>query len=263
MKLYQVDAFTREAFAGNPAGVWIGPEFPSNALMQAIAMEMNVSETAFVQIGKSGYAIRYFTPTREVPLCGHATLASAHILHEQGVIADAEDVVLQAANDTLTVSVQAGWVKMRFPVYALSRLDDLRVLEHVLGMPVIEAYRSDNGWLVARLPDENSLSALNPDFQVIQERALDMVVATATSASPTYDFSVRVFCNPEWGIREDPVTGSANCILAPYWNKELQKTVFNSRQLSQRGGELKVKLREGSVEIMGQAKTVFTITAGI
>lgn len=263
MKLYQVDAFTREAFKGNPAGVWVGETFPPDAFMQSIAAEINASETAFVQIGKSGYAIRYFTPTREVPLCGHATLASAHILRELGIVAEAEPFVLRAARDNLTISVEGGWVKMLFPVYALSRLDDRKPLERALGARVIEAYGTRDNWIVARLPDEQSLLECRPDFAAIQESNIDILAATAQSASPAYDFSVRVFCNPSWGIREDPVTGSANCILAPYWQAELNKTSFASRQLSQRGGELKVRLCAEGVEIMGQARTVFVIEADV
>ena len=263
MKLYQVDAFTKEAFKGNPAGVWVGGKFPPDALMQSLAMEMSVSETAFVQIDRSGYAIRYFTPTREVPLCGHATLASAHLLRELGMVAEAEPFVLRASRNDLTISVESGWVKMMFPVYALSRMDDLTPLERSLGARVIEAYRTEDNWIVARLPDEKSLLECRPDFSAIQENAIDILAATAQSASPAYDFSVRVFCNPSWGILEDPVTGSANCILAPYWHAELKKTSFASRQLSQRGGELKVRLCAEGVEIMGQAKTVFVIEARV
>lgn len=263
MKLYQVDAFTREAFKGNPAGVWIGEEFPPDALMQSIAAEINASETAFVRIGTGGYAIRYFTPTCEVPLCGHATLASAHLLRELGVVAEAESFVLRASRDNLTVSVEGGWVKMMFPVYALSRLDDLGPFERALGARVIEAYGTGDNWIVARLPDEKSLLECRPDFPAIQKNNIDILAATTQSVSPAYDFSVRVFCNPSWGILEDPVTGSANCILAPYWHAELKKTSFSSRQLSRRGGELKVRLCAEGVEIMGQARTVFAIEADI
>ncbi len=267
MKLYQVDAFTAEPFKGNPAGVWIGEEFPADALMQSMAMEMNVSETAFVQIGEHGHAIRYFTPTREVPLCGHATLASAHILREQGIVAEAEPFVLRAGQKELPVSVRDGRVKMAFPADRLVPLEDAGFLEGILGLPVLAALRNESGsannWILARVADEYSLLQARPDFPAIQKQGIELIAATARAGGPGYDFAVRVFCNPDWGILEDPVTGSANCVLAPYWSAELGKTDLASRQLSQRGGELNIALRGPEVEIMGRARTVFVIEAKV
>lgn len=260
MKLYQVDAFTNEAFKGNPAGVWIGEQFPDERIMQRIAAEMNVSETAFVACGKEDYWIRYFTPTREVPLCGHATLASAHVLHELGYAPDSGNVTLRATEAELPVSVSGGRVRMSFPAYTISPLESFASLEAVLGAPVEEAFRSENGWIVARLPDEQALVHARPDFPAIEA---DLIAATAISSLERYDYSVRVFCHPSFGIGEDPVTGAAQCILAPYWSGQLGKKRLFSRQLSMRGGEMEANLHLDKITIVGQAVTVFTINVHV
>ncbi len=260
MRLYQVDAFIHKVFKGNPAGVWVGEKFPPTNMMQAIAAEMNLSETAFVERGKTGYRIRYFTPAREVPLCGHATLASAHILHELGEITDGVPFILEAAEQNLSISVDSGWIAMEFPVYRLLAIEDPRYLEPLVGARVVEAFKSENNWIVARLADENILYSATPDFQAIQKSdAAALIAATTTSSLPEYDYSVRVFCNPAYGIEEDPVTGVAQCVLAPYWQAELKKNTFFSRQISKRGGEMKVTMLADTVKITGQAVTVFTL----
>ena len=261
MKLYQVDAFTSTVFRGNPAGVWVGEEFPSVHTMQSIAAEINASETAFIQ-RQSGatYNIRYFTPTREVPLCGHATLAGAHILHELGYVPRNTPFVFHAAEDDLPISVGKDGIKMTFPVYPISKVASPKYLESSVGAPLVEAYTSGHGWLVARLADEAALREASPDFEAIRrDNTAELIAATAPSSLPGHDFCVRVFCHPAWGIQEDPVTGSANCILAPYWREELQKTTFISHQLSKRGGAMKVAILDDTVEILGKAVTVFTM----
>jgi len=264
MKLYHVDAFTHTPFSGNPAGVWIGEEFPDKETMQAIAAEMNLSETAFVACGAAGYTIRYFSPVCEIPLCGHATIASAHILASLGMVADDSPFVLKAHEQDLSLVVDKGWITMTFPRHQISQIDNPRFLEALVGSPVVHAFRNEENWIVARLAEERTLLSAQPDFPAIQKNNIGMFIAATTpSSAPEYDYSVRVFCNPKYGILEDPVTGTAQCILAPYWNAELQKTAFFSRQLSKRGGEMKVNLHPGAVEIKGQAVTVFTLEARI
>jgi len=264
MKLYQVDAFTPNIFSGNPAGVWIGDTFPDEKTMQAIAAEMNLSETAFVACGGTGYAIRYFSPSCEIPLCGHATLASAHILRETGHVADGAAFVLKASEQDLPIVVDDGWITMTFPRYQLSQIDDPGFLDALVGAPVVHAAKNEKNWIVARLDGEKSLRAAQPDFPAIQKSNVGMFIAATTeSSAPEYDYSVRVFCNPDYGMLEDPVTGTAQCVLAPYWHAELKKTAFFSRQLSKRGGEMKVNLLPQTVEIKGQAVTVFTLEARI
>lgn len=262
MKLYQVDAFTKAPFKGNPAGVCIVDNFPDTSIMQAISFEMNLSETAFVETGRGEFHIRYFTPVCEVPLCGHATLASAHILYELGVIQQDNSFTLKARDVDLYISNENSWIKMIFPVYELEVLPDRRRLDAILGVTSLDAYRSKNGWIVVRVATEKDVLDARPDFEAIRrENTADLLAVTAPPFQPQYDFVVRVFCNPECGITEDPVTGSANCILAPYWHRILKKTKFSSKQLSKRTGELEVALADNKVEISGQAVTVFTIDA--
>lgn len=220
---------------------------------------MYASETAFVQ--RSDYRIRYFTPNCEVPLCGHATLASAHILSEQGYIPDGKPFILKAQDHDLQILPENGWIKMTFPVYTLTKIENHEYLDSLLGAKIKEAFKTEHGWVLARLADEATLAKACPDFAGIQKRkGLVMIVATAISAVAEYDFAVRVFCNPDYGIQEDPVTGAANCILAPYWHMESGKEIFFSRQISTRGGEMKIHLLNDKVEIAGQAITAFSIT---
>jgi PhzF family phenazine biosynthesis protein len=260
MNIYQVNSFTSERFKGNPAGVCILDEFLETEIMQSIATEMNLSETAFVETREKIFKIRYFTPTQEVPLCGHATLASAHILYELGVIPTNDEFVFRAKESDLTISYKDNWIKMDFPVYKLTEKEITTEFCEVIGIKPIELYESDNKWIVARVETEKEVQEATPDFGKIQEKNMGLVIAvTAKSESSDLDFVVRVFCNPISGITEDPVTGAANCILVPFWNMKLEKTNFKSKQLSKRTGELKTVYKGNRVEIFGEAKTVFRI----
>lgn len=260
MKLYQVDSFTTERFKGNPAGVCILDKFLETHIMQSIATEMNLSETAFVEIANETRRIRYFTPNQEVPLCGHATLASAHILYELGLIPATSKFTFIAKESDLIISFIDNWIKMDFPVYKLTEKKISTEFSEIIGIKPIELYESENKWIVARVETEKEVQDATPDFGKIQEKNIGLVIAvTAKSESSDYDFVVRVFCNPISGITEDPVTGAANCILAPYWNMKLGKTSFKSKQISKRTGELKIAFKGERVEIFGQAKTIFKI----
>jgi PhzF family phenazine biosynthesis protein len=260
MKLFQVDSFTAVPFKGNPAGVCILDKFPETSLMQSIAMEMNLSETAFIVKNKNEYRIRYFTPTQEIPLCGHATLAGAHILYESGLVPGNKEFVLKAQETDLIISREAGWIKMNFPVYKLTKEEISLKFNEIIGINPVEIYKSDNNWIVAMVASEREVADARPDFEGIHRKNLgEIIVVTSVSDSPEYDFVVRVFCNPKIGITEDPVTGAANCILAPFWNQKLNKTQFRSKQLSKRTGELLIEFKDNRVDIFGQAKTVFKI----
>jgi PhzF family phenazine biosynthesis protein len=260
MKLYQVDSFTTERFKGNPAGVCIVDSFPETELMQNVAMEMNVSETAFVEIKNGEYSIRYFTPTVEVPLCGHATLASAHILCELGIENKASEFVLKAKEVDLKISFFDSWIKMNFPTYIIHSVSIPKELNKVLGVKAIEVYRSDNDWNVVLVNSEKEVREAKPEFDKLRfGKYGDLIAVTAKSDNPAYDFVVRVFCDPECGITEDPVTGSANCVLIPFWHMKTNLKKFISKQLSYRTGEIKTELIDDKLDIMGQAKTVMTI----
>lgn len=265
MKLYQVDSFTKEAFRGNPAGVCIVDKFPDDNYMQSIAMEMNLSETAFIEIGRDSFPIRYFTPKQEVPLCGHATLASAHILYELGLVGNNHEFTFQAQESNLAISKESGWIKMNFPTYQLSEMTSSSSrFDEIIGISSIERFKSPNNWIVSRVNTEKEVLDACPDFSAIEKEDIAVLIAvTSLSDSLAYDFVVRVFSNPKYGISEDPVTGAANCILAPYWSQRLNKATFNSKQLSQRTGEMRITLIDNRIEIMGQATTVFEIETKI
>lgn len=258
MRIYQVDSFTTERFKGNPAGVCIIDKFPDSRFMQSIALEMNLSETAFVEINDKKFNIRYFTPTQEVPLCGHATLASAHILYELGIATN--DFIFKAQECDLPMSIKDGWIKMNFPSYKLSKIDINPRFNEIIGINAIELFKSDKDWIVALVDNEQDVVNAKPDFEAIERENIGMLIAvTSKSANSDYDFVVRVFCNPICGITEDPVTGAANCILIPFWNLKTGKDRFQSKQLSKRTGIIKTILDGDKVDIFGQAKTIFTI----
>jgi PhzF family phenazine biosynthesis protein len=260
MRLYQVDSFTSVPFKGNPAGVCILDKFLDTSLMQSIAMEMNLSETAFIVIKNNEYKIRYFTPTQEVPLCGHATLASAHILYELGFVPMDKEFVFKAQESDLTISRETNWIKMNFPIYKLTKVNLSLKFNQILGINPVEIYKSDNNWIVAMVGTERDVVEACPDFEGIRRENLgELIAVTSISDLSEYDFVVRVFCNPTSGITEDPVTGAANCILVPFWNQILNKTRFRSKQLSKRTGELLLEFKNNRINILGQAKTVFTI----
>lgn len=260
MKLYQIDSFTNERFKGNPAGVCIVEVFPTTELMQKIALELNLSETAFVEIANNQFNIRYFTPTIEVPLCGHATLASAHILYEMGIIDKSLEFTFRAKETDLNISLHESWIKMSFPIYSISKTSVTDELNNALGVKAIEVFESINKWRVVLVDSEEAVKNAMPQFEQLRGNTFGALIAvTAKSEHPDYDFVMRVFCDPNSGINEDPVTGAANCILVPYWNLKTNLTKFKSKQLSYRTGEIKTELTENRVNIFGQAKTVMII----
>lgn len=253
--IYQVDAFTSEPFKGNPAGVCILESEPSAAWMQNIAMEMNLSETAFVFPGKECRNIRFFSPESEVPLCGHATLSASHILYESGAIPGNESFKLASKAGVLVIKKQDDRVVMNFPKYEIKKLTIDPEFEKVTGIRPVELYKAGFGWTLALLKSESEVKGLNPDFSLMKTSAYGDLIVTALSDDSEFDFCVRCFA-PALGINEDPVTGSAHCALVPFWNAKTGKTEFISHQVSKRGGILKVALKKDRVEISGQAKTI-------
>ena len=256
-KIYQVDAFTDKAFKGNPAGVMLCDTFMTVEMMQNIAMEMNLSETAFIVPDGNGFQIRYFTPTAEVPLCGHATLASAHIIYELGLKELHDTIFLKAKGGDLTVNWDNEWIVMNFPRYPLNKMDTPADFKEIVGFEPIETYASSYDWIVAVAASEKDIEQAKPDFEQIVMNKLGHLIITAKSNLYPADFVVRCFA-PILGIDEDPVTGSAHCALTPLWSEKLNMLEMDSLQLSKRTGKLKVKmLANDRVEIRGQAITVF------
>jgi PhzF family phenazine biosynthesis protein len=254
--IYQVDAFTDRAFKGNPAGVMIIDEHLSDEWMQNMAAEMNLSETAFLLPVDNHYQIRYFTPTREEPLCGHATLASAHIIYELRLKKSNEPILFKAKGGELTIKKESDFIVMNFPEYPLKKIETPPLFRKIVGFEPAETYASSYEWIVAVARNEEEIIKASPQFEKMTPNGLGNIMITAKSKKPAYDFVVRCFA-PVSGINEDPVTGSAHCALAPLWAKKLHKTEMISKQVSKRSGELIVKLLDKRVEIKGKAITIF------
>ena len=254
--IFQVDSFADEPFKGNPAGVMILSEEPSSEWMQSIAAEMNLSETAFIVPQKNDFLIRFFTPTNEVPLCGHATLASSHIIYELGLKSPNETIVFKAQQDILTIRKEDEWIVMDFPVFPIHKIEIPDEFQGLIGFKPMEMYASLHDWKIAVAENESDVINSNPKFSSLNEHGLGQLMVTAKSNLSDVDFVVRCFC-PIDGIDEDPVTGSAHCALTPLWAEKLGKETFNSIQMSKRTGRLKVKLNGDRVEIKGKAITIF------
>ncbi|MCX5792912.1 MAG: PhzF family phenazine biosynthesis protein [Elusimicrobia bacterium] len=250
--IFQVDAFTDKPFAGNPAAVVFLKTMPDEVWMLAVAREMNLSETAFLVPEKDGWRLRWFTPAVEVDLCGHATLASAHVIYENGM-PDDFTVRFYTKSGPLSALKKEGGIELDLPLIPLEKAAAPAGLAAALGAEPEELARSGRHY-VAEL-SEAGVRALAPDFARLKALPMDDITVTAR-AGGEYDFVSRVFA-PAEGLNEDPVTGSAHCALAYYWQAKLGKTEFNAYQASARGGSLRVKLAGGRVKITGAAVTIF------
>lgn len=256
LEILQVDAFTDRPFRGNPAAVCVLPEPRDDEWMQEVAREMNLSETAFLLREGDGYRLRWFTPAVEVDLCGHATLASAHTLWEQGHLAGDEVAHFQTRSGPLTATRDGdgGWITMDFPAKpeeeALAPAD----LAGALGAEPVYVGRSHFDLLV-ELESEAAVRELNPDFGRLRAIPARGVIVTSLADSASYDFVSRFFA-PRVGVAEDPVTGSAHCCLGPFWQKRLGRDSFTAYQASARGGTVRVEVRGDRVLLGGQAVTV-------
>lgn len=245
--LWQVDAFAARRFAGNPAAIVpLGEWLPDEALL-AIAAENNLAETAFLVPHGDDYAIRWFTPAVEVPLCGHATLASGHVVLNR-LEPDRASVTFHSKSGPLTVRRDGERLAMDFPAIAVEPSSGHRELVAALGAPPRELYQGFQ-WL-AEYESEQQVRALRPDFGAMRKIDLHGVIVTARGTD--CDFVSRFFA-PAAGIDEDPVTGSAHCRLVPYWARKLGKTRLHARQVSARGGELWCELKGDRVVLAGYA----------
>jgi PhzF family phenazine biosynthesis protein len=245
--IFQVDAFARHRFAGNPAAVMVLDRFLDERTLQAVAAENNLSETAFLVAHGEDFLLRWFTPTVEVPLCGHATLASAAVVMER-LAPDRRQVNFVTASGVLPVRRTATGYVMDFPVRLPNPVAPPSGLAEALGATPIEV-SSDGFNYLAELTSEDAVRRLQPDSAAIARLDLPGVVATARGKGE-YDFVSRYFA-PAKGIPEDPVTGGAHCGLTPYWARRLGKTEFRAFQASPRGGELVCRLLGNRVELEG------------
>jgi PhzF family phenazine biosynthesis protein len=253
IKVTQVDSFTTKPFSGNPAAVCILDKPADEEWMQSVAAEMNLSETAYLHPEADGYRLRWFTPEAEVDLCGHATLASAHVVWEEGH-SQADVLKFHTLSGLLTVQRNGDWMEMNFPVDPLLPADVPAELLAALGAKSVFAGKTRIRHFV-ELESPAALRALTPDLGAIKKVPPGRVLVTAKSDDPGFDFICRYF-GPGVGVPEDPVTGSAYCALAPYWSKKLGKAEFTGYQASKRGGVVRVRLEGDRVFISGQAVTV-------
>ena len=247
MKYYVIDAFTDKPFCGNPAAVCLPDEWLPDEILQSIAFENNLSETAFIVPRGNYYDLRWFTPTTEVDLCGHATLASAFVVMNF-VDTSAERVEFRTQSGALYVSRSEELYTLDFPSRPPVPCETPALLERALGVCVLETHRSRD--LLVLVEDEHAVQTLLPDFALMKQT--DAFGITVTAKGGSCDFVSRFFA-PRQGIDEDPVTGSSHCMLIPFWRARLGKTTMNARQLSQRGGDLTVEDCGERVKIGGRA----------
>jgi PhzF family phenazine biosynthesis protein len=245
--LYQLDAFTTRRFAGNPAAVMPMAAFPSDAVMLALAAENNLAETAFLVRDGEGYRLRWFTPRVEVPLCGHATLASAAVVMER-LEPGRDTVVFQSASGPLTVTRRGVSYVMDFPARPSQRIAAHDGLARALDAEPVEVWENAFNFM-AVFAHADAVRALSPDMPAVATLGRPGVIATAPGDGG-YDCVSRYFA-PAKGIAEDPVTGAAHCMLAPYWAQRLGKTELRAFQASARGGELQCRLVGERVELVG------------
>lgn len=253
--IFQVDAFTDKPFTGNPAAVCILEQPKPDAWMQKVAKEMNLSETAFLLKQEDGYGLRWFTPTTEVELCGHATLASAHILWETGRLGLQEEAVFKTLSGVLKATREGEEIELDFPKAGIEPLTVPADLGEALGVSPRRVYRSHHFYIL-ELDSERIVRDLRPDFAKLKSRSPDhAVIVTSVADTKGYDFVSRCFA-PNVGIDEDPVTGSAHCSLGPYWSERFGKNEMMAYQVSERGGSLRVRVADERVFIGGKAVTV-------
>jgi len=254
--IYQVDAFAEEPFKGNPAGVCLLPGPADAAWMQSVAAEMNLAETAFPLPEGDGFRLRWFTPKVEVKLCGHATLAAAHILWEQGLLPPGREARFQTLSGPLAARKDGALIELDFPArpprpeppdWAEAVVGALGIKPAYIGMSAED--------ILFEAADEGAVRCVQPDFAVLRSLPARGVIVTSRAADPRFDFVSRFFA-PAVGVDEDPVTGSSHTVLVPYWAKRLGKRAFTAYQASARGGVLHLALEGDRVMIGGTAVTV-------
>jgi len=263
LRITQVDAFTNKPFAGNPAAVCILPKPADPAWMLNVAREMNLAETAFLVPQRDGYDLRWFTPAVEVDLCGHATLASAHVLWEDGHLKPDSQARFHTKSGLLTADRREPWIELDFPATPPVAAPPPPGLIEAIGAKPTFVGRSRFDYLV-EVEDEATVRELTPDLTAVSHvESRGVIVTSRSNGKSDYDFVSRFFA-PQSGVPEDPVTGSAHCALTPYWSGKLGKTELVAYQASPRGGELRLRLVGERVKIGGQAVTVLRgeLTAG-
>jgi PhzF family phenazine biosynthesis protein len=254
LHIVQVDAFTALPFAGNPAAVCLLPDARETQWMQQVAQEMNLSETAFLLRRPDGFDLRWFTPAIEVDLCGHATLASAHVLWEDGHLALQQTAYFHTRSGLLTAERRDDWIELNFPAVLEQETKAPQRLAQALGVTPIYVGQTRTGLLV-QVATEEQVRTMQPDITALKTFPVRGIIVTSRATHPPFDFVSRYFA-PQAGIDEDPVTGSAHCCLGPFWAKHLQNDQLLAFQASARGGIVRVRVAGDRVYLGGQAVTV-------
>jgi PhzF family phenazine biosynthesis protein len=254
VRIVTVDAFTAVPFAGNPAAVCILSEARPDDWMRHVAREMNLSETAFLTPEADGYRLRWLTPSVEVDLCGHATLASAHVLWEEGHLPAGTQARFYSRGGLLLANRRGEWIELDFPATTALAAEPPPELIAALGVKSKAVARSQFDYLV-EVASEAEVRAANPDHGALKKIPVRGVIVTAPATTAGFDFVSRFFA-PGSGVDEDPVTGSAHCALGPYWAARMGKPEFTAYQASARGGVVRVRVEGDRVLLGGQAVTV-------
>jgi PhzF family phenazine biosynthesis protein len=257
IRIVQVDAFTNRPFAGNPAAVCVLSEPRPEQWMRDVAREMNLSETAFLSPQDGGYNLRWLTPAIEVDLCGHATVASAHVLWEDGHLPEGQQARFHTRSGLLTADRSGDWIELDFPAKLAAPAEPPPELLPALGVEHANYVGRNAFDYLVEVDSEATLRRLSPDHSALRKMPVRGVVVTAKASTPGFDFISRFFA-PGSGIDEDPVTGSTHTALGPYWAGRLGKSEFIAFQASERGGVLRVKVAGDRVKLGGQAVTVMT-----
>ncbi len=254
LKIVQVDAFASRPFSGNPAAVCVLSAPRDARWMQDVAREMNLAETAFLHPENEGYRLRWFTPAVEVALCGHATLASAHVLWEDGRLPAGQQARFHTQSGLLTADRRGDWIELDFPATPPAPAPEPPGLAAALGVTPRWVGRSRFDYLV-EVDSEPTVRALTPDIQALAKVEARGIIVTSRATTSGYDFVSRFFA-PRAGVPEDPVTGSAHCALTPFWSERLDRPEMTAYQASPRGGVIRVRLAGDRVILAGQAVTV-------
>lgn len=254
IEIFQIDAFSQRPFGGNPAAVTLLPEYPDDEWMQRVAMEMNLSETAFLCPRDDGFDLRWFTPEVEVELCGHATLASAHYLWERGEVDLDAEIAFRTLSGRLAAKRSDEWIELDFPAAGPEAVEAPPDLLPALGVEAKWLGKNRFDYLV-ELGSEKEVREAAPDFGRLRQAATRGVMVTSVATAADFDFVSRFFA-PGVGVDEDPVTGSAHCCLAPFWSERLGRNELLGYQASRRGGVVRTRTAGDRVLLGGQAVTV-------
>jgi PhzF family phenazine biosynthesis protein len=255
MRTFIVDAFTNKPYTGNPAGVCILENDIPDELKGQIAREVNHSETAFVLKNQTGFKLRWFTPMAEVDLCGHATLASAHILYETGFVGENNTIEFETKSGILKAKLINEKIELDFPQLLIEQTSSNEIIENGFDIKPTYVGSNHNSYLI-EINSVDELKNIKPDFQILQNSDRGRFIITVQSTDGIFDFYSRFFA-PGVGVNEDPVTGSAHCSLAPYWSKKLDKKILKAFQASNRTGILECEIADNDrVFLRGQAVTM-------